>query len=426
MDNITHSLVGAALAQGAVQYRIAKAKGDPEAASKVSLVAVPMYVSSILANNFPDLDLLITAAMSTVMDARLGYILHHRGHTHTLLFAPLQLLLILGIFGLYARWKKPAWRRSDWHWFAGLAIVGSLVHLGMDSFNVYGVHPFWPLNNQWYYGDFVFIVEPLFWMVLIPWLLASAQRRWSRNTLITIYTLGYIALFVVYIKMWWYPLTIATVGLSYGAFVYFRLRTNVRAYASLVALVLLLGSLLTPSLWAKQTLRAAVTQAAPKEKVYDVALMSYPSNPFCYLFLAMTHQPKTDRYVVRKGLYSLSPRAFACPRITTTQTAPVQRSEKVLKPKVGGFLSEVLVFARPFAELRKELRHCKVRAALQFIRTPYWHISKRHILLGDLRFDRREGFDLADFRFRKVPAHCPRFLPPWVPPLKSRGLFKKP
>ena len=422
MDNIPHSLVGAALAQGAVQYRMSNVRGpDVTEEAKASSVAVlPMYVASILANNFPDLDLMITA----VMEARLGYILHHRGHTHTLLFAPLQLLLILGIFWLYARRKKPNWSGADWRWFTGLAVVGCFVHLGMDSFNVYGVHPFWPFDNRWYYGDFVFILEPLFWMALIPWLYTSVRQRWSRNTLITFYTLGYVALFIAYFKMWWYPLGIAVIGLSYGALVVYRLQPRARGWAAFLAMMLLLGSLLTPSLWARKTLTAAVKQAAPQETIHDIALMSYPSNPFCYIFIAMTHNPKTDRYVLRQGIYTYSTTALACPNIVSAQTAPLKKSNVVLKPKVGGFLTSVLMFSRPLAELKKALNHCQLRAALQFIRVPFWNIATNHILVGDLRFDRRKGFDLADFLFRKNPKNCPHLIPPWEPPLKSRGLIK--
>lgn len=411
--------MGAALAQGALQYRAAASrKNVTSEVATASAAALPMYVASILANNFPDLDLLVTA----VMDARLGYILHHRGHTHTLMFAPIQLLLILGIFWIYSRWKRPNWSTLDWRWFAGLAVIGSLVHLTMDSWNVYGVHPFWPFDNRWYYGDFVFILEPLFWILLIPWLLRSVTRRWSRNTLITLYSLANLALFAFYIKMWWYPLTVALVGLLYGAWIYYRLTPKAQALASLTAILLVLGCLLTSSLWARRTLTAALKQAAPQEKIHDIALMSYPSNPFCYLFVSMAYQAKTDRYVLRKGLYSFSPLAFACPQFAATPTAPVHPSNVSLQPKVGGFLGKVIVFQRPLAELKKVANHCQLQAALQFIRTPYWLLSKHHILIGDLRFDRRKEYDLADFLFRKNPQNCP-VRPPWIAPLKTKGLW---
>jgi inner membrane protein len=46
----------------------------------------------------------------------------------------------------------------------------------MDSLNVYGVHPLWPFDPNWYYGDLVFIVEPVFWIGFgVP--LAALVRR---------------------------------------------------------------------------------------------------------------------------------------------------------------------------------------------------------------------------------------------------------
>ena len=43
-----------------------------------------------------------------------------------------------------------------------------LLHIGMDFTNNYGVHPFWPLSNRWFYGDAVFIAEPLLWAACAP------------------------------------------------------------------------------------------------------------------------------------------------------------------------------------------------------------------------------------------------------------------
>ncbi len=43
-----------------------------------------------------------------------------------------------------------------------------LLHIAMDFTNNYGVHPFWPVDNRWFYGDSVFIIEPLFWAACAP------------------------------------------------------------------------------------------------------------------------------------------------------------------------------------------------------------------------------------------------------------------
>src|SRR5687768_1114261 len=51
---------------------------------------------------------------------------------------------------------------------AGVLLLTPLLHIAMDFGNNYGVHPFWPLDNRWFYGDSIFIIEPLFWAACAP------------------------------------------------------------------------------------------------------------------------------------------------------------------------------------------------------------------------------------------------------------------
>ena len=41
-----------------------------------------------------------------------------------------------------------------------------LSHIVADAWNSYGVHPFWPFDNHWYYGDAINIYEPWLWVIL--------------------------------------------------------------------------------------------------------------------------------------------------------------------------------------------------------------------------------------------------------------------
>ena len=78
MDNITHSVVG--LGIGALIDRSV----PPEADHDAQRVRTRMLLTiGCLASNFPDLDLVLTR----LLEAPLGYLLHHRGHTHTLVGA---------------------------------------------------------------------------------------------------------------------------------------------------------------------------------------------------------------------------------------------------------------------------------------------------------------------------------------------------
>ena len=52
-----------------------------------------MLATCALAGNFPDLDLVLTP----LLPAPLGYLLHHRGHTHTVLYAFPQAMLLAAL-----------------------------------------------------------------------------------------------------------------------------------------------------------------------------------------------------------------------------------------------------------------------------------------------------------------------------------------
>jgi inner membrane protein len=91
MDNLTHSVVG--LGIGALIDRSV----PPEATPDAQRVRARMLLTiGCLASNFPDLDLVLTK----VLEAPLGYLLHHRGHTHTLLAALGEVALLLGLVWL--------------------------------------------------------------------------------------------------------------------------------------------------------------------------------------------------------------------------------------------------------------------------------------------------------------------------------------
>ena len=81
MDNVTHTLAGLVLAEAAVRLR-ARTTGS-EASPRFRAFAA---VSSLIAANLPDFDLLYTG----VGGDRLAYMLHHRGHTHTVVIAILE------------------------------------------------------------------------------------------------------------------------------------------------------------------------------------------------------------------------------------------------------------------------------------------------------------------------------------------------
>ena len=160
MDKITQSLVGVALSETAVRESATPAQ------RRLFLAA------GIVSSNLPDLDLLYVG----LTPPPLGYLLHHRGHTHTLVG-----LVVQGLLGWMLCRLAPAVRRlaaGDRARLFALIVVGLLGHLLLDTTNSYGVHPFYPFDRRWYYGDAVFIFEP--WL----WLLVGLAAAWNARSLL--------------------------------------------------------------------------------------------------------------------------------------------------------------------------------------------------------------------------------------------------
>ncbi|HET8875499.1 MAG TPA: metal-dependent hydrolase, partial [Casimicrobiaceae bacterium] len=170
MDNVTHTLIGALLGESAARLAPPAGNGRQAKLRRGLFLAV-----AIVGSNFPDADLLSTLGA----DGKLAYLLEHRGHTHTVAGALLISLAMLGGCALWQRWRGLVLPARDRRWLVALALLAPLFHIAMDALNTYGVHPWWPFDNRWYYGDAVFIVEPLFWAAAAPlaFLLRSCTAR---------------------------------------------------------------------------------------------------------------------------------------------------------------------------------------------------------------------------------------------------------
>jgi inner membrane protein len=108
---------------------------------------------------------------------------HHRGWTHTFVGVPIEAAVVVGVIWLWHRWRmrrgaihepRPGEAPVRWGLLYGFAVIALLSHLLLDWTNNYGLRPFFPFNPRWYAGSFVFIFEPLIFVLLLIGLIAPS------------------------------------------------------------------------------------------------------------------------------------------------------------------------------------------------------------------------------------------------------------
>jgi inner membrane protein len=398
MDNLTHSLVGLAL--GELTHRLLpRPRDDAQASTRRRL----LLGAAALASNFPDLDLVLTP----LAPAPLGYLLHHRGHTHTLVYALPQALLLLAALWLF--W--PAARvllRGSAAARTGLAAAiagGLLLHFGMDALNVYGIHPFAPFDARWYYGDMVFIVEPVFWLALgTPLAAHVASRRWRRLLLGALLVVPLLFTLSGFLQ-WGSLLGLAAV---WALALLLTRRVGERGalmagVAVSVGYVLLQGAIAGQ---AREVLRSALHAADPSAQVLDLPLSAFPANPLCWGVVAITGEGE-DGYRVRRGVLSLAPGiapAAACPVAIGGVRVPVSQAPLAWAWEERGSRAALRALAA---------RDCRVEAWLRFARAP----SLANGNATDVRFGTPGAPNFSTLAPAPGPAApCPSGLPRWGHP----------
>jgi inner membrane protein len=457
MDNVTHALAGVLLADATVA---AIEPRDGPAATGVRRTAVWL---GVVAAELPDLDIAWSGAL--LGDPKLGYLLHHRGHTHTVLFA---VAAALALWGLALAWRRrragaaPFPSRGEGAALLALALAGTLSHVLLDWTNSYGVHPWWPWENAWRYGDAVFIVEPWLWVAAIPPLLAGPRRTAGRVLL------GF-SLVAILAAAWALPVVTrgVSVALTAAALAWLAacaaLRSApaaVRAALGLAAWLAVEGVGLASSREARAAVRRAVQEAhgpdaaglaaadradastftgaftgafagartAARTAVDDIVLTQSPADPRCVEALVVERDGPTYRVTTATVAPWPGWRAAAdCPSDIRAVRGEADDGPEVLGD-LGGGLRRSARRSTPGVRWRREwsapldsLRtlaatHCQVAAALRFMRVPVWdRRADGAVRLSDLRYG-FGGNGFADLFLPAVPAACPGRVPPWVPP----------
>jgi inner membrane protein len=164
MDNLCHTLVGAALGEAGLKRRTRFG-----------------YATLMIASNLPDIDVLVFATSTPSVAFR-------RGWTHGILADALlpPLLTAVVLFVASRRTttsREPPVRPMQ---LLLLSYVGVILHVLMDLLNTYGVRLLMPFSQHWFYGDVLFIIDPWLWLALGAGVSLSIRRRapnWSRASL---------------------------------------------------------------------------------------------------------------------------------------------------------------------------------------------------------------------------------------------------
>lgn len=150
VDNICHTLVGAALARTGLRRRTA-------------LASATMMIGA----NFPDIDIL-SAAAGRSLEFR-------RGWTHGVLALVALPFVLTGLMILWDRYRRRGPDPAIPKQLLLLATISIWTHPTLDWMNSYGLRWLMPFDGTWFYGDSLFIVDP--WLLIVLALGVWFSRR---------------------------------------------------------------------------------------------------------------------------------------------------------------------------------------------------------------------------------------------------------
>jgi inner membrane protein len=141
MDNLCHTLAGAALGEAGLKRRTAFGSA-----------------TLIIASNLPDVDVAVFATDTLAMSFR-------RGWTHGVVAQLVLPAVLAGVMYGLSRTRTRTARAVSLGGLLLLSYVGTWCHIFMDWLNSYGVRLLKPFSDRWFYGDALYIVDPILYVM---------------------------------------------------------------------------------------------------------------------------------------------------------------------------------------------------------------------------------------------------------------------
>jgi inner membrane protein len=367
----------------------------------------PLLVGAgIIAANLPDADI----AYSVMTPAPIGYLVHHRGHTHTIVGLGVLALVLVLIYRMVppVRAMRAVERLRLWL----LMAIALASHLAMDALNPYGVHPFYPLDNTWYFGDAVFILEPSLWLVLGVAVAWNARSRASK----LFAALPIVVLLITVVSSEVVPADSAIVlGMAGSLLAWFTRRMSPRPRAALaIGLTLaLIGVQFAASRQARAQAHRALGPLL-RGGLVDVVLTPNPSSPLCWGVIGIELDKPGHEYVLWRGTLSLAPQVTNPTDCASHRLSEARQSRMVGDGRLA-LRDEIHQPLQPLRDLGR--RDCWARAWLRFGRVPVLVANE----IFDLRFEERrtQGFTHMPLTRAANDAACPSFVPHWDMPRRD-------
>jgi inner membrane protein len=175
LDNLTHSLVGAALGRAGLK--------------RLTPLAMPALIISA---NLPDIDSFVAPLFGV------DPIAAHRGFTHGIGGLVTMPLLAAAMVLAWEKLRPSKEGPAKLGALLLLGLIGVLSHDLLDYATSYGTRLLEPFSHRWFYGDTLFILDPWIWIALIlgleySWRAERLGRNWRRPALWSLAALlGYI------------------------------------------------------------------------------------------------------------------------------------------------------------------------------------------------------------------------------------------